>query len=450
LRQVLLNLLNNAVKFTRSGHVEVIAERAEGDDQRSCMRLSVTDTGIGISRDKQDRLFKRFSQVDGSIGKEFGGTGLGLAISKRLIEAMDGRIRVESQEGVGSTFSFDVPLTPSGKNAAELQSPVENSPVSHARVLVADDTEMNQEITTAMLVGAGYSVDIAQDGLEAVRAASTRAYDLILMDVQMPGMDGLTATAQIRELGGSLTALPIIAITANVLPKQIDLCRAAGMSDHLCKPFNRADLLQKVRAWLPAIPGPTPSESAQALRHVQTRPTLMKPRTWSSERWSARRTHVAVANKTGARNLEQLLEAGSPKLAENAHRLAAHLGMLGFGTLSNKLKELEAAGSMGSDITLSKSRRSLVGRGICAGRALAFLHQQLGARRCHCVVRSQVVEMSGLGARPILRSALRARRRYSRATGPCVPGFTRVIVLRTTPEGPNFSTPSNVVGSKTS
>jgi response regulator RpfG family c-di-GMP phosphodiesterase len=193
------------------------------------------------------------------------------------------------------------------------------------------------------------------------------------MDVQMPGMDGLTATAQIRELGGSLTALPIIAITANVLPKQIDLCRAAGMSDHLCKPFNRADLLQKVRAWLPAIPGPTPSESAQG---AETRPnpadfdetTYLEFRALvgADERMWLSRTRQELAT------FEQLLEAGSPELAENAHRLAAQLGMLGFTTLSNKLKELEAAGSMDSDITLIKKavEASLVAASVRVERLL--------------------------------------------------------------------------------
>jgi CheY-like chemotaxis protein len=322
------------------------------EDDRSWIRVSVRDTGIGISREKQDRLFKRFSQVDGSIGKEFGGTGLGLAISKRLVEAMGGQIRVSSQAGAGSTFSFDVPLAVPRDKATDALLPVERSPAANARILVADDTEMNQEITSAMLSSAGYEVNIAQDGAEAVRAASTGEYDLILMDVQMPGMDGLTATRRIREMGDVFRELPIIAITANVLPEQIGRCSENGMSDYLCKPYNRVALLQKVQAWLPAASLSNHSAAAGDVDKEPDsvdfdEPTYMEFRALAgaSERVWLSRTRGDLAD------FQQRFRAEGPGLAEFAHRLASQMGMLGFAGLSTKLKDLEATIDVGADVT---------------------------------------------------------------------------------------------------
>jgi CheY-like chemotaxis protein len=250
LRQVLLNLLNNAVKFTPAGAVSVRVELL-ADSGRDCrLRFSVKDTGIGIAADKQGRLFERFSQLDGSIRREFGGTGLGLAISKRLVDLMGGEIGVHSAEGRGATFWFTVSLPIEAQESrAEQSQREEPRPDRMARILVVEDNEINQEIARAVLQAAGHEVDLAADGAEAVMAVQAKRYDLVLMDIQMPVMDGITATQRIRSLRHPAKDLPIVAMTANVLPQQVVQYRAAGMDDHVGKPFKRDDLFSAIERW---------------------------------------------------------------------------------------------------------------------------------------------------------------------------------------------------------
>jgi PAS domain S-box-containing protein len=255
LRQILLNFLNNAVKFTRKGYVGLRVEPCGTTGSGDCFRFSVTDTGIGIPKDKQGRLFEHFSQVDGSIRREFGGTGLGLAISKRLVELMGGTVGVQSEPGVGSTFWFEVSL-PLGESLQFLQAgaPVLTGPCGMpARVLLAEDLDLNQELAQLILSQAGHRVDIAGNGAEALQAVQRGHYDMVLMDVQMPVMDGVTATEMIRALPGLVRHIPIIALTANVLPDQIARFKAAGMNDHVGKPFRPHELLAAVRRWMPEI-----------------------------------------------------------------------------------------------------------------------------------------------------------------------------------------------------
>lgn len=251
LRQVLLNLLNNAVKFTPAGSVVVTVEAEALGDEACSVRCSITDTGIGIPAALSGRLFQRFSQVDSSIRREYGGTGLGLAISKRLIELMGGEIGVTSKEGRGSTFWFRVELPIAGEEQGlgTVTKPVPALALS-ARILLAEDNEINQEIARAMLEAAGHRVDVVTDGAAAVMAAQTGAYDLVLMDVQMPVMDGLTAARHIRSLSSPAQAIPIIAMTANVLPQQVEAVLAAGLDDHIGKPFKREDLYETIGRWI--------------------------------------------------------------------------------------------------------------------------------------------------------------------------------------------------------
>jgi signal transduction histidine kinase/ActR/RegA family two-component response regulator len=250
IRQVLLNLLNNAVKFTPAGEVTLHVDTVARCDDTWTLRFSVSDTGIGIAEDKQHRLFQRFSQVDGSVRREFGGTGLGLAISKRLVELMGGEIGVLSTEGQGATFWFEVKLSGAAEasRTGDVDEVVPTAGPS-ARILLAEDNEINQEIARTVLEAAGHEVDVVCDGAEAIMAVQARDYDVVLMDIQMPVMDGMTATQHIRSLQHPARELPIIAMTANVLPQQIERFRAAGMDDHVGKPFKKEELYATVEKW---------------------------------------------------------------------------------------------------------------------------------------------------------------------------------------------------------
>jgi CheY-like chemotaxis protein len=245
LRQVLLNLLNNAVKFTQEGHVRLaVAPTADG---RS-LRFEVHDTGIGIDESVFGRLFCRFSQADSSTTRHYGGTGLGLAISKGLIERMGGRIGVDSRVGSGSCFWFEVPaVRVAGKGAGH--GPEKPAKALGGRVLLVDDHPMNRRLGETLLGLLGCEVDVAASGEEAVQAAAAQVYDAILMDVHMPGMDGLDATLAIRALPGASGRTPIIAMSADVLPHSVERCRAVGMVDHLAKPVQLRALHDTLAHW---------------------------------------------------------------------------------------------------------------------------------------------------------------------------------------------------------
>lgn len=263
LRQVLFNLLNNAVKFTPAGSV-TLTVRYEGQhplasgETAELLRFEIVDTGIGIAPTQRHRLFKPFSQVDGSISRRFGGSGLGLAICHRLVSMMGGEIGVDSTEGVGSTFWFTLALPRGAAAPAEAASgsPDGEGPASAvpARILLVEDVPINQTLACAVLEAQGYRVDVASDGAEAIaaiEAASGTAdpYAVVLMDVQMPGMDGLTATRRIRAMTGPAASLPIVAMTANVLDGQVQELIAAGMDDHVGKPFKRIHLCAAIERW---------------------------------------------------------------------------------------------------------------------------------------------------------------------------------------------------------
>ena len=244
LRQVLLNLLNNAVKFTARGRIGVTARYVE-----SVLRIEVADTGPGVPADRLHRLFQRFSQADGSVNRRFGGTGLGLAICKSLTEMMGGEIGVDTVEGAGATFWFTVEAP-----AATLpQAPVIDAASiefrAPARILIVDDTAINRELISAMLAPFGHLLSEAAGGAEAIEAANLGRFDLILMDLQMPGVDGVVATQTIRQTSQHNRRTPIVAVSANVLPAHVAACLAAGMDDHIPKPISPAELLTKVARW---------------------------------------------------------------------------------------------------------------------------------------------------------------------------------------------------------
>jgi PAS domain S-box-containing protein len=247
LRQVLLNLLSNAVKFTGEGSVTVRAGWRGGRGGPR-MRISVIDTGEGIPPEHLERLFQRFSQAELSINRTHGGTGLGLAISKGIIELMGGQIGVETELGKGSTFWFEVPAEPAADQARAAHE-VAALELPALRLLVVDDTAVNRELVKLMLLPLGVEVEEAAGGAEGVEAAARTPFDLILMDVRMPGVDGLEAARRIRAGEGPNRSKPILALTADVQPENVSACRAAGMDAVLAKPIVPQKLLSEIGRW---------------------------------------------------------------------------------------------------------------------------------------------------------------------------------------------------------
>lgn len=245
LRQALTNFIANAIKFTETGSISVEAS-AVATERGRLFRVSVTDTGIGIAAPKLEKLFVRFSQADTSVSRRFGGSGLGLAITKNLISLMDGHVGVQSEEGSGSKFWFEVelPLAPDAL-ATNAGAPTD-SRAARQRILVVDDVDVNRELVGALL--AEHEVDYAKDGAEAVARVMSNFYDLVFMDVQMPGMDGLAATSAIRR-DKNYADLPIVALTAHAMPEQVARFHAVGMSDHLAKPIDPRALSAMIAKW---------------------------------------------------------------------------------------------------------------------------------------------------------------------------------------------------------
>jgi PAS domain S-box-containing protein len=251
LRQVLLNLIGNAVKFTEKGEVSLHVT-LEPDTYAPTLRFTVSDTGIGISADKLDRVFERFTQADTSTTRRFGGSGLGLTISKRLVELMGGRIWVASEVGEGSVFAFSVPFEKwagATLRGAVLVSPDLGLPLKPLRILLAEDSPDNCLVTMAYLEDTPYRVEIAETGAIACEMFAAQPYDLVLMDRQMPVMDGLTATRKIRawEQDHGRPPTPIIALTASALKGDREMCLAAGCTAFLTKPIKQEVLLQAIR-----------------------------------------------------------------------------------------------------------------------------------------------------------------------------------------------------------
>jgi PAS domain S-box-containing protein len=281
LRQVLTNLLGNAIKFTEHGQVGLKADIVSQTPDEIQLKFTVYDSGIGIPAGEQGRLFDIFTQVDDSNTRKYGGTGLGLAISKQLVELLGGEIGLESEAGRGSRFWFTASfgkstrmesvapirqiLTPraataksqprtSQPNQAPAQTPTQESPLQKSmRILLAEDNEINQRITLRLLQKLGLSADAVVNGREAVEALDKRKYDLVLMDCQMPDMDGFEATAVIRSREDSSRHLTICALTANAMDGDRERCLAAGMDDYISKPVGLEKLREALNRWIPGV-----------------------------------------------------------------------------------------------------------------------------------------------------------------------------------------------------
>jgi len=247
IRQVLLNLISNAIKFTEAGEVVVAAERAAS----GAVTITVSDTGIGLDPATIDKLFERFEQADGTIARRFGGTGLGLHISRQLVELMGGRIAAAPRPNGGSRFWFTLPLESAPDTAVDQAAaePAAPSPAG-GRVLVVEDNLINRLVVEEILTQAGFTVGIAASGEAAIEQVLATLPDLVLMDVQMPDMDGFEATRRILSLSPAAARLPIVALTANAMKGDRQQCLAAGMVDYVAKPFEPRRLIDTIARWM--------------------------------------------------------------------------------------------------------------------------------------------------------------------------------------------------------
>ncbi len=318
IRQVAVNLLSNAAKFTHRGGVTLGARTQAAPDGCVQLRVEVQDTGIGIEPAAMARIFEPFGQADSSTTRVYGGTGLGLAICKQLVESMGGSIGCTSQPGLGSTFWFEAPLPRAMAPVAEAAKAETPSAAHGGRVLVAEDNRINQVIAARILETLGVSVDIVADGEAAVAKAAQQQYDVVLLDCQMPRLDGYGAARQIRALPGKAGQVPILAVTASVLPDDHAQCRDAGMDEVLLKPLHADDLRHAVLRRLPQ------AQRAESGAFATVRPPLETPTIDAGV--------LADLKRAGGREVVQmvigLFEEAAAETQSELHAAARDLGQL--------------------------------------------------------------------------------------------------------------------------
>ena len=365
LRQVLLNLLGNAIKFTESGEVALRVAPDADSSVPGALRFTISDTGIGIPGEKLGAVFERFTQADSSTTRRYGGTGLGLTISKRLVELMGGCIRVESGVGKGSVFSFAVPLEIWAGPTRRASAPVGTGPglpLPALNILLVEDSPDNRTITVAYLQDTPYRVEIAENGAIAYAKFTAGHYDLVLMDRQMPVMDGMTATRAIREWeqANHRAPTPIIALTASALKGDQEKFMAAGCSAYLTKPMKQEVLLQAIREH--SIPAP-PSSQEETRRTdailVRANPKLADLIPGFLQ--NRRRDVIAM--------LEALDRSDFATVESLGHGMKGAGGSWGFQAITDIGAALEqAARSADDDASRSASGRVVEVPGSCRGR----------------------------------------------------------------------------------
>ena len=349
LRQVLLNLIGNAIKFTTSGEVSLRVTREQDASIPTALRFTVADTGIGIPIEKLDRIFERFTQADSSTTRRFGGSGLGLTISKRLVELMGGRIWAESAVEIGSVFSFAVPFEIWARPTVRAVIPVDagfEPPPPALRILLAEDHPDNCIITVAYLEDTPHHVEIAETGAIACEKFTAGHYDLVLMDRQMPIMDGLAATRAIRawEQANHRSPTPIIALTASALKGDREMCLAAGCTAFLTKPIKQEVLLQAIREHSVLSSRPSEEENSQRdaplslakAKIVDLVPVYLQ---------NCRQNAIAMLNALDRLDFDTLARMG--------HKISGSGGMYGLPTISEIGAALEQA-AVSADVVASR------------------------------------------------------------------------------------------------
>jgi PAS domain S-box-containing protein len=358
LTQVLINLCGNAVKFTDHGKVHLsiksLAEQADGME----LRFAVADTGVGIAMADQARLFSPFEQANSASGRLNTGTGLGLSISQRLVGLMGGTIEVRSAPGEGSTFSFELSLARASASSLPDAKRVELAPPSavHAQVLVAEDHALGQDILFEMLEDLGCEVDIAADGTEALERARSRHFDLILMDMQMPKMDGLAATRAIRALPGH-ERTPILALTANAFADDRQRCLEAGMNGHVAKPVTPLTLAKALGEWLPTLSiraagkAPVANEISRALAGIPGLDAESVSSMYEPDEHLELLRRFLEKNGDDMTPLRRHLAAGENDTARRiAHGLVGIAGLVGAHDVATLARQIEQGLRTGKDV----------------------------------------------------------------------------------------------------
>lgn len=374
IKQVLFNLVSNALKFTASGTVTVDVSLKERAGNRCLIQFDVRDTGIGIAADKQGRVFERFMQADSSTTRLYGGTGLGLAICRDLVTMMGGEIGVDSVLGQGSRFWFTIACEMAAtQEIVNEVLPIDVNPAAaplSLRILLAEDNLINQEIAVACLEDAGHHVHVVANGAEAVKAIQDAAYDVILMDAHMPVMDGVTATKEIRRLPGASAKTPIIALTANAMIGDREKYLASGMDDYASKPFNPDKMIAQIQACVKnrsvdvALKTDLPaSKEPETLRSAVLDPAIVGPlRLGKPALWTRL---VGLYLETTPASLETLAraltEADRETAQLTAHSLKSASANMGATKLSDLFRQLEMAaqeGNLGAGSALLAEIRS--------------------------------------------------------------------------------------------
>ncbi|QID16378.1 response regulator [Nitrogeniibacter mangrovi] len=352
LKQVLTNLVGNALKFTERGGVRLDIRCVSPAEQAPVLRFEVTDTGIGIAPEVVDGLFQSFTQADSSITRKHGGTGLGLAISRSLVTLMDGEIGVDSTPGQGSTFWFTATLARARGDAAPAAAAPPPQPRAGARVLVVDDNRVNRSLMIELLDGLGLQVVTAENGVEAVETVERMAIDLVLMDLQMPHMDGYEATARIRARHEA-AALPIVAMTAHGRDEDRVQCLAAGMNAHLGKPIDPDALAAVLGRWLPvrsAAAGAAATGGTELLLPGVNVSAGLARAGYKDDLYRRLLREFAQDHAGSARRLREAIEAGDRAgAARVAHNLKGTAANLGARELESRLQTFERVHRDGAD-----------------------------------------------------------------------------------------------------